>query len=136
MVFLFHCSSSLYSVVKAFSFEQNVTMSYNLIAYGALFKKKAICGVQLINHSICQDCISNSLLCRDGKFNYITISSIFFCRCTVCLQAPRTSISTCVQVLGLCVACRLLIRRFKWLWKDSCSRLKNAIEIHSGFQCE
>lgn len=37
MVFLFHCSSSLYSVVKAFSFEQNVTMSYNLIAYGALF---------------------------------------------------------------------------------------------------
>lgn len=40
MVFLFHCSSSLYSVVKAFSFEQNVTMSYNLIAYGALFKKK------------------------------------------------------------------------------------------------
>lgn len=102
MVFLFHCSSSLYSVVKAFGFEQNVTMSYNLIAYGALFKKKAICGVQLINHSICQDCISNSLLCRDGKFNYITISSIFFFHCTACLQAPQPSISTCVQVL-VCV---------------------------------
>lgn len=136
MVFLFHCSSSLYSVVKAFGFEQNVTMSYNLIAYGALFKKKAICGVQLINHSICQDCISNSLLCRDGKFNYITISSIFFFPLH-CLPASTTAQHQhmCASAC-LCVACRLLIRRFKWLWKDSCSRLKNAIEIHSGFQCE
>lgn len=105
MVFLFHCSSSLYSVVKAFSFEQNVTMSYNLIAYGALFKKKAICGVQLINHSICQDCISNRLLCKDGKFNYITISSLFFAvALSVCKHHRPASAHVCK-----CFVCVLLV---------------------------
>lgn len=61
-----------------------------------LYLKNPICRVQLINHYICHDCISNSLFCSDVKFNYIT-RAIFFdivlsasttdCRQHVCASA-------------------------------------------------
>lgn len=40
-------------------------------------KKKAICGVQMSNDYICQDCISNSLLCSHVNFDYFSRSYIF-----------------------------------------------------------